>query len=252
MTLPGARAEPPVALLDVTLGTPEENLALDEALINEAESAARQGDAVTEMLRFWESPKRFVVAGSTGRLAAEVCLENCRRAGVPVFRRASGGGAILAGPGCLFFSLVLDRCARPELEDIHRSYAVILECIAAGLGVPGLEHQGISDLALDGRKVSGNSQRRKSRVLLHHGTILYDFDLASIPRFLRDPPKRPAYRKDRGHLDFLTNLDLPAAAIKSRIASCWNAQPPFVARPLPSIAALREEKYGNPKWIERF
>jgi lipoate-protein ligase A len=252
MTLPGARDTSPVALLDVTLGTPEENLALDEALLNEAEWAARRGDPVTEALRFWESRKPFVVAGSTGRLAAEVHQESCRRAGLPVLRRASGGGTVLAGPGCLFFSLVLDRRTRPELEDIHRSYAVILERIAAGLGMPGLEHQGISDLALDGRKVSGNSQRRKSRVLLHHGTILYDFDLASIQGYLRDPPKRPAYRKDRGHLDFLTNLDLPADAIKARIAACWDAQPRFVAGPLPSVAALIEEKYGNPKWIERF
>ena len=40
-------------LLDLTLETPAENLALDEALLEEAEQSTKP----TEVLRLWESPR---------------------------------------------------------------------------------------------------------------------------------------------------------------------------------------------------
>jgi len=48
-------------LLELTLETPQENLALDEALLEEAELAAGQG---IEVLRIWEPRQMFVVAGN--------------------------------------------------------------------------------------------------------------------------------------------------------------------------------------------
>jgi lipoate---protein ligase len=241
-----------IALLDLTLPTPEENLALDEALLNEAEEAGGRGENLREVLRCWESPVRFVVLGSTGRLADEVHLEACRRAGVAVLRRSSGGGTVLMGPGCLCFSLILDLKTRPELGDIHGSYRAILGRTAACLAVDGLAHRGVSDLAVGARKVSGNAQRRKRRTLLHHGSLLYDFDLAAIASLLKDPERQPDYRARRPHADFLANLALPAAEIRQRLASCWNASEPRAPRDLPALRPLLEEKYANASWIERF
>ena len=54
--------------LDMTLPTPAENLALDEALLETAEA---EGDAA-EYLRLWESPVPCVVIGRASRLAGEV------------------------------------------------------------------------------------------------------------------------------------------------------------------------------------
>src|SRR4051794_35022284 len=88
--------------LDLTLPGAAENLALDEALLLEAE-AGRAG----EVLRVWEWPRPAVVLGSGCRLAEDVDEEACRRDGVPVLRRASGGGTVLLGPGSLCFGLVL-------------------------------------------------------------------------------------------------------------------------------------------------
>lgn len=257
----GLEAWPPVpadsqpvglALLDLTLPTPEENLALDEALLNESEERARCGEGFEEVLRLWESPVSFVALGSTGRLSDEVHSEECRREGIPVLRRSSGGGTVLAGPGCLCFSLVLSLDRRPELRDIHGSYRAILTRIATCFAAEGLAHRGISDLAIDGRKISGNAQRRKSRVLLHHGTLLYDFDLQRMERFLGDPPRQPDYRAGRTHGEFTMNLNLPAAEIKLRLGCCWNASKPGSVRELPDLTHLLREKYANRQWIERF
>ena len=74
-TLPGPR------LLDLTLPSPEENLALDEALLLEAEAQLARGEAPAgcEVLRFWESPAAFVVLGVACRLAEDVDERTARR-----------------------------------------------------------------------------------------------------------------------------------------------------------------------------
>lgn len=249
---PAAPSPANLVLLDRTLPTPAENLALDEALLNEAEERARLGEDYPEVLRLWESPTPFVAIGSTGRIAEEVHLERCQSERIPVLRRSSGGGTVLAGPGCLCYSLILSLDRRPELRDIHGSYRAILTQVAAGLSGDGLAHQGISDLAIDGRKISGNAQRRKSRVLLHHGTILYDSDLKQMEKLLKMPPRQPDYRAGRLHAKFTVNLALPAGEIKLRLARCWNARTADPPRKLPDLTALLTEKYANPRWIGRF
>ena len=74
-------------LLDLTLPSPAENIALDEALLDAAESGGGG-----EVLRVWESPVHFVVLGAGCRAAEDVELERCAAEGVPVLRRCSGGG----------------------------------------------------------------------------------------------------------------------------------------------------------------
>ncbi len=101
-------------LLDLTLETAEENLALDEALLDEAEA----GREPREVLRIWESPRPLVVLGRSSQVSHEVELAFCRQQGIPVLRRASGGAAIVAGPGSLMYAVVLsyDVAARAALD----------------------------------------------------------------------------------------------------------------------------------------
>ena len=80
-----------------------------------------------------------------------------------------------------------------ELRDIRRSYGWILDRFTA----LGVAVEGGSDLVAGGRKVGGSAQQRKRDHLLHHGTLLYAFDLALIPRYLHEPPRQPDYRQAR-------------------------------------------------------
>ena len=77
----------------------------------------------------------------------------------------------------------------------------------------------ISDIALAGsnKKISGNAQKRSRKFILHHGTILYDFDLEKIERYLKIPKDIPEYRRERSHLDFVTNIAVTAADIKEAL-----------------------------------
>jgi lipoate-protein ligase A len=237
---------PAIRYLDRTLLRVEDNLALDEALLLEAESGAG-----TEVLRLWEWPALAVVLGAGGRLAEEVNEAACALDGVPVLRRSSGGGTVLLGRGCLVFSLVLRLDRNQALAEIQSSYAWILGRMARALELPGVQPAGTSDLALAGRKFSGNSQQRKRDHLLHHGTLLYAFSLSSIGRYLPPPPRQPEYRAGRPHDGFLCNLPLTAEVLKERLRREWGPDEPLAYLPQAEVNTLVAQKYSTAAWVRR-
>ncbi|HLU50310.1 MAG TPA: lipoate--protein ligase family protein [Planctomycetota bacterium] len=240
-------------LLDVSLADPAANLALDEAILRLCDSETLEGtEPPRGYLRFWESPTHFVVLGVSGRLDEELDLETCRRDGLPILRRGSGGGTVLQGPGCLNFAVVLPFERDPRLRDLERSYEIVVGGAAAALGIEGVARRGRSDLAFGDRKIGGSAQKRTPRAILHHGTILYDFDLDLIARYLREPRKQPDYREKRHHLAFVTNLGVESTLIRARLARAFEAEPLPPGWPIPDLKALIEERYGNPAWIERW
>mgnify|MGYP001177026196 FL=1 len=238
-------------LVDLSLESPQENLALDEALLLEAEAAAAGGQEVG-YLRFWESATPFVVLGVSRGIEKDAERERCRDDGIPVLRRASGGGTVLQGPGCLNFTLVLPLGYAAGLGDINQSYRAILEPCAEALGLDGVSMLGSCDLALGDQKFSGSAQKRSRYCLMHQATLLYDFDLELIPLYLRHPDKQPDYRQQRDHLDFLINLPLDAAALRERVRGAWKTIGVKEDWQPPGLEKLLEEKYCNREWIERF
>jgi lipoate---protein ligase len=232
--------------LDLTLPTAAENLALDEALLEEAEAAA----APTETLRLWEPRLPMVVAGRSSRVADEVRLDACRDLGVPVLRRASGGATVVSGPGCLMYALVLGYRLRPELRVVAAAHRRVLGTLAAALAalVPGVRCRGTSDLALGELKFSGNSARLRRDNLLYHGTLLYDFPPGLIERLLSMPPRMPEYRAGRSHAGFIANLPLGAETLRQTLVAAFDAREPCRTWPAERTARLVAEKYGRPEW----
>ena len=144
-------------LIDITLPTPEQNLALDEALLVESDAGETLCGSGNRGRRSSSSAVRLV-----GRI--EVDVEACDRLAVPVRRRVSGGASIVTGAGCLMYAVVVDRQQRglDHVDQVHRH---VLRRVAGGLRQSGVEAvpAGTSDLAVsvDGEllKFSGNSVR---------------------------------------------------------------------------------------------
>jgi len=235
--------------LDLTLPSLAENLALDEALLDEAETSV----APLETLRVWESSTPGVVVGRSSHVHVEVRGEVCRDLRVPVLRRISGGAAVVVGPGCLMYALVLSLRRRPELRAIDTAHTHVLGTIAAALrpSVPGLAMRGTCDLALDEKKVSGNSVRCKRDYLLYHGTLLYGSSLEMVSRLLAMPPRQPEYRNARGHDIFVTNLPLDADSLRAALRSAWDACEPCPQWPRAETERLVAEKYSQRQWNEQ-
>jgi len=208
---------PDLQLLDLTLPSPEGNLALDEYLLHDCEH-----NNGPQVLRFWEPTQYFVVLGRSKKVEKEVVIANCQRDNIPIYRRISGGGTVLQGPGCLNFSLILHQ-DHPELKHIQSTNQSIMQAHAEALSplFPSIQVQGITDLAIENLKCSGNAQRRLKRSLLFHGVFLCQFDLSKIEKYLTIPVQQPAYRENREHLDFLRQLKCSTAEIKASIQVYW-------------------------------
>lgn len=230
-------------------GSAARQLAIDELLLDDAEECGRP----RESARVWEAPQCTVVIGRSSKLLDEVRLDECRREGVAVCRRASGGASVVIGPGCLMYSLVLSYELRPHLHMLDHAHRFVMETLRDALKplAPGVEIQGACDLAVDGRKISGNSVRCRRTHLLYHGTLLYDFPLERIDQLLNHPPREPDYRAHRSHGEFVTNLPIPRATLVAALHRAWprNSSLPLLADD--RISQLLATKYLSPHWLTR-
>ena len=236
-------------LLELTLETPEANLALDEALLEVAEET----ESEQEILRIWESPTPLVVIGRSSKIDQEVDRARCAALGIPVLRRASGGASIVAGPGCLMYAVILSHALRPQLAMVDEAHRTVLQPLAAELAkqVPGVVWAGTSDLALGERKFSGNSLRCKRAHLVYHGTLLYDFRLELVEQVLRTPPRQPEYRAGRAHGEFIGNVPLAREALRRALIAAFDAAEKLPDWPRDRTAQLVAEKYSQESWNAR-
>jgi lipoate-protein ligase A len=239
-----------VNVCDLSLASPEENLACDEVLLDLSEEGVSPA-----VLRFWEPTQYFVVVGYANRVASEVDLGFCERHEIPVLRRCTGGGAVVQGPGCFNYSLVLPMSHSPALAGIASTNDFILQrhqhALQTLLQAP-VERQGHTDLTVGGLKFSGNSQRRRKSSVLFHGCFLLHSDIDLIEKVLRFPSKQPDYRLNRSHKDFLMNLKVPCQRLKSALTKLWDAAEPLLDVPLDRVTQLTRSRYQDPGWNFKF
>ena len=117
-----------------------------------------------------------VVVGSCQNICREVKIWALRQRGIPVLRRISGGGAVYHDPGNVNYSLMTRQ--EESGADYDRSLAPILAALHA-MDVPAGKRR-TCDLAIGEEKISGSAQRMAGGRLLHHGTLLFDADLAAL------------------------------------------------------------------------
>ena len=233
-----------------TLPTVEENLALDEALVEVADRRSLQFDQSIadfegdsgdeEVLRLWELPSPCVVLGRASRLSEEVNTSACDADRVPVLRRASGGATIVAGPGCLMYSVLISYQKRPKWRGLDVAHQQVMSRVRDAVQNTldtfhlklQVEIQGTCDLTIDDRKFSGNALRCKRNWMIYHGTIMVAMPLEWLSKYLLEPPRQPAYREKRSHDTFVANVLSPASRVDSRaflkelelqLAGVWNA-----------------------------
>jgi lipoate---protein ligase len=158
------------------------------------------------------SAPALVLGRAAGRVPADE--EACRRAGVALLRRGSGGGPVLWDAGLLGLDLALPRGHPLTLDDVVATYAFLGEAIAEALSTLGAPARivthaearavGPQDAALaaracfggrsphevlvDGRKIVGLAQvRRRAGALLQAGIALR-LDAAGLAALLDLPP----------------------------------------------------------------
>jgi lipoate-protein ligase A len=191
---------------------------------------------------------------------AEVDIEYCRRRGIDIVRRLSGGGAIYTDDRQLVYSLTTKGLLPSSVE---RSLELVCTALAKGISSLGVEavFSPVNDVLVHGRKVSGSAQLRKWGVVLQHGTVLADADTEEMFRALRVPDKKlwkhsleePGRRVTtlRAELGRLPPMEDVERAVQSGFAEVFGAEME-PGGPTPGERRMAEElvrtRYGSDEW----
>lgn len=192
-------------------------------------------DRATRPYLAWVPSGKAIVLGNSQEPEKELNLDAVVRDGIPVFKRMSGGGAVLLSPGCVCLGLRFAKDKSLGIPDYFaKASAVISEVAADKLGL-GLRLRGTSDLAYLGplgsdaggmeaalgeklaesegnpegtleRKVAGCALYMPRDFVLYLVSILVEPDFTCIEKYLAHPSKEPGYRGGRSHRDFLAGL----------------------------------------------
>ena len=159
---------------------------------------------------------------------------------------------MVIGPGCLMYGVIISYEGKPELRSVDNAHTFVMERFRGGLSsLEPVEFQGSCDLTLDNRKFSGNALRCKRNCFLYHGTILYDFPLQTLSKYLGTPPRQPEYRKGRDHSNFVRNFPASGMALRETISNAWNVSDVRKPWPKDAVAQLVQGKYSLSSWNRR-
>jgi lipoate-protein ligase A len=165
------------------------NMAIDEAIFQ-----GRIENLAPNTLRLYCWAPSAVSIGRFQKIENEVQLDNCRKLGVDVVRRITGGGTVYHdAEGEVTYSVVVNK-KDLETEDVSAIYARIYAGLAEALRTLGIKadfNEGNTktcpNLMVKGKKISGSAQSHKMGVVLQHGTLLMDADLERMFTLLRVP-----------------------------------------------------------------
>jgi len=142
--------------------------------------------------------------GISGQPETLLNLPKTQKDQLPVIKRFSGGGTVIVDEQTLFITFILAK----EDIDIPAFPEPILrwsaDLYAKAWKIPGFTLRE-NDYAIGEKKCGGNAQYIKKDRWLHHTSFLWGYSEENM-NYLLLPPKRPAYRRDRDHKEFLTPL----------------------------------------------
>jgi lipoate-protein ligase A len=178
------------------------NMAIDLALLR---SLSLRACRPTLRLYSWAPPALTI--GYFQRIEEEVREEECRREGVTVIRRVTGGGAVLHEHEITYsvFIPLSHRAAPPSIRESYELLCLPIVDTLRGLGLDA-EFKPVNDVLVHGAKVSGSAQTRREGVLLQHGTLLVDVDAERMFRLLNVTKEKSASGTPEGRVTSLRRL----------------------------------------------
>lgn len=205
----------PWRFIDITVANGFENMAIDEAIYI---SCQRKTSPPTLRLYGWSPPA--VSLGYFQKLESSVDVFECRKHGIDVVRRLSGGRAVLHDQE-LTYSVIAPDHAYPFSPKVLETYMTIGSCLLNVLEGLGLKAQWVAlrdkhrnalvsrdqtascfsapswyEITVDGKKICGSAQKRGSGVFLQHGSILIDHDTKLLAALLVSKKSKEAFARE--------------------------------------------------------
>ena len=163
-----------------------------------------------------EPASLMVVLGASNKFENELHIDAVIKDNLPVYKRKGGGGTVLLGPGMAVITLKAFVNSpfqnKQYFDSIHTH---ITNTLFNKMGLKA-ELNGISDLAIEHKKILGSSIYRNKQLLLYQGVLLVEADIKRIGFYIKHPKRVPAYRNGRKHHDFIANI--------SQFNPLWNTR----------------------------
>lgn len=195
---------------------PAENMAVDEALTRICDEG---GDGFPVLRLYWWNVPTLSL-GAKERLEEAADAEACKRLGIALVRRPTGGRAVLHDHE-LTYAIIGPLGTKPFDGNIEQSYRDTAEALREGLTCTGIDliltpgsikmrprsaSSGETassmkhlpcfaapsryELTWQGRKVVGSAQRRLKNAVLQHGSILLTTDAEILSQATGSDPER--------------------------------------------------------------
>jgi lipoate-protein ligase A len=211
---------------------------------------SRRDELCPDTLRIWRND-RSVILGCNSNVQDEVNMQVCKRIGIRVLRRTSGGGAVYHDLGNINYSVIMKESDVNSNHDILDVYGEFGKAILNGLAFLNVkaEFQHPNSILLNGKRISGMAQHRLYDVILFHGTLLVNSDLELLSGALLNPKHEVTTISREG-------LGCPSCeAIEEAIIAGFRTTPQIqfdIGTLTPYESRLAEElvamKYGTEKW----
>uniref|UniRef100_A0A7J3ZLQ4 Lipoate--protein ligase family protein n=1 Tax=Fervidicoccus fontis TaxID=683846 RepID=A0A7J3ZLQ4_9CREN len=170
---------------------PFRNLAFEEAFYRHGLAGAWRAG-----VRFWRN-SNAVIIGRLQCAALEVNAIECKRLGVKLVRRFTGGGAVYHDYGNLNYAIVLQR-GEQGVRSLQEAFKLVGEVVAsaiASMGVSRARYKPINDIEVEGLKISGLAATIDQERVFVHGSLLVSSDLAVLWRVLKVSREKLADKK---------------------------------------------------------
>jgi lipoate-protein ligase A len=231
------------------------NLALEEACM-EAAGAGK----VPPTIFFYEWERPAVIIGHFQKLHDEVDEEECKKHGVDIIRRITGGGAMYQDNEAMTFGVIAPQNLLPI--DINQAYMHVCSRIVDALALLGIEAEfkPINDIVIAGKKVSGSALTRRYGATMVHGTLLHTLNVEKMFTFLK---VGRAKISDKGiqsakervtaitHHKNATRDDVYNALVAAFTKNREFHRSSWTDFELQRAEQLLKERYMNPEWVYR-
>lgn len=155
------------------------SLSHDPSLNLELEKRLLAGGGEDILLFYINSPS--VIVGRNQSVGAEADTDYCRRHGIPVLQRISGGGTVYHDEGNINYSFVTGKGAEPLLDsDATAPITDALACFGVAATVGSRR-----EILAGGFKISGTASYEGRGRRLFHGTLLHNADFDVMNKALR-------------------------------------------------------------------
>ncbi|MFA5045862.1 MAG: hypothetical protein WC542_08025 [Paludibacter sp.] len=160
----------------------------------------------TKRFLTWIPDKSYIVLGASNKAADALFLEKVKQDDITVLKRPSGGQTVMLTPNNLIISVVFFQPDNLQPKVVFNQInSLIIESLERA-GVKNLAMRGISDIAIDGKKILGSSIYRSKEALLYHAVLNFGEPASTFEKYLKYPSKEPDYREGRKHSEFVTSL----------------------------------------------